>query len=86
MPHTIHTSLHTLHKESIHNPKPVIHNLGKFSAHPEWKYTQPVRKENSINIWWFLMNREIQWGRCLHQNRYVKSQWQTGFGGLLCAV
>ena len=59
MPHTIHTSLHTLHKEPIHKPKPVIHNLGKFSAHQEPKYTQAVRKEKSINIWWFLPNPKI---------------------------
>jgi hypothetical protein len=51
MPHTIHTSLHTSAQVTIHNPKPLMHNLGKFSAHSETKYTQAVRKEKTPNIW-----------------------------------
>lgn len=47
MPHTIHTSLHTSYQVTIHNPKPLIHNLGKFSASLKPKYTQAVRKEKS---------------------------------------
>ncbi len=51
MPNTIHTGLHTPNQVTIHNPTPFIHNLRKFSADGETKYTHAVRKESTPKIW-----------------------------------